>query len=164
MSSIASTFSSINSPPLYQISNNLSATPIASSGSQSSAAPASDSVDLSQVAQLLQELQQLQTIDPTEFAKIAAGSAFQLQEIAQHITDPGQYSLLLNLVDELQRASESGNLSSFDGGALEASASSNTTSNYQGSNSIQNILSPIVIDIQSGSSGNKRTSAASSGS
>jgi hypothetical protein len=163
MSSIASTLYSVNSNLLSEIGNDLSTTQVASSSSTSgnasttaAASSSSDSVNFSQVAQLFQQLQQLETSNPADFQKVTADAAAQLQKAAQQTTDPGQASFLASLADRFQQASQSGNLSAFEGGPKASSGHHghhhHGSSSSQHTSSADYALAPLLSDTTSQSS------------
>jgi hypothetical protein len=105
---------------------------------------------------------------------VTADAASQLQQAAQQATDPSQASFLSNLADKFQQASQSGNLSPFEGGV-----SSNATSGHHGhhhhhgnsstddssstqDSSTQDVLATPLAGTQSASDGSTQNSNAGS--
>lgn len=88
----------------------------ASSTSQSScgsaaSATSSDGASLSGSGQLMAELKKLSESDPSEFKKITAEIATQLQSTASSTSDSGQASFLNSMASNFEKASQSGNFS-----------------------------------------------------
>lgn len=127
---------SISSSNLWQILESAATSQVNSATSATtSAAPAAtsapgsaDSSSLSGPGQFFSELQKLATSNPTEFKKITAEVAQQLQSAAQSSTDPGQANFLNQMASNFEKASQSGNFSD-----LFPQGSSNGSSQTAGS-------------------------------
>lgn len=127
----------------------------------------SDSTSVSDPGKLFAELKELSQSNPTEFKKITAEIAQQLQSAAKSSTDPTESSLLSEMASNFTTASESGKFSDL---FPKQSAQSGTSQAYGNGtatpakdDTVSQIFSNALAQIQSDLSSTGNTTALSTG-